>query len=241
MNMAKDQGESSEASSKLLITGSAVRVRPREPSFQESAPCSNAAPDFQYRGTLPLCGTEEWSFGQMLPSDTRRRIDALLSWKHDERLANPATAMKMLGPCSAGYYRTVRGIQARNATARTEQQERRGSLLFVYLRTVFTGARKNAIKRSLEFSLTEDDIWKMLLASRGRCVVTGIAFDLHRYRTRRAPFAPSIDRIDCAKGYTLKNVRLTCQIANLAMNVWGDAVLREFIERAASRQKDPAK
>ena len=52
------------------------------------------------------------------------------------------------------------------------------------------------------------------------------------FGTNRAPFAPSIDRVNCARGYLFDNVRLTCQIANLAMNVWGAEVLASFISKA---------
>lgn len=99
-------------------------------------------------------------------------------------------------------------------------------------RTMFS-ARKNALRSDLQFDISLTDLRTLYIRSGGRCEVTGIAFGLGCYGTNRAPFAPSIDRIDCATGYERQNVRLTCQIANLAMNVWGAEVLREFVRKAA--------
>ncbi len=56
---------------------------------------------------------------------------------------------------------------------------------------------------------------------------------------RRAPWAPSVDRIDSSKGYVPGNVRLVCVAANLAMNEWGEDVLarvaRAYVEARTGR------
>ena len=59
----------------------------------------------------------------------------------------------------------------------------------------------------------------------GRCELSGLPFDLERSAGRRAPFAPSLDRIDCAKGYIAGNVRLVTIIMNCALGDFGETVL----------------
>lgn len=59
--------------------------------------------------------------------------------------------------------------------------------------------------------------------SQGRCEVTGIPFDWGS--DMREPYAPSVDRIDPKRGYSLDNCRMVCLSVNMAMNVWGEDVL----------------
>ncbi len=89
-------------------------------------------------------------------------------------------------------------------------------------------ARNGAQGRGMEFNLTADDVRDMLTASGCRCAISGITFD-RTYRvptSGRRPFAVSIDRIDCSRGYTKDNVRLVCAIVNLALGDWGEQTLR---------------
>lgn len=106
--------------------------------------------------------------------------------------------------------------------------------MFRHLKAVYGSAKKNARTKGLPGDcLTVYELYRLYRGSGGRCQVTGVYFDRRKpHGSNRAPFAPSIDRIDNSRGYTADNVRLVCQIANLAMNVWGDAVLRDFIAQA---------
>ena len=102
---------------------------------------------------------------------------------------------------------------------------------------LFVRARLNARgRRAIAFDLTVDDVWTMLDASAWRCAVTRTRFSLEVHSGKR-PFAPSIDRIDSATGYTRKNCRIVCVATNYAMNVWGEFVLHRLLQsyRAASR------
>lgn len=49
------------------------------------------------------------------------------------------------------------------------------------------------------------------------------------------PFAPSIDRIDPARGYTLGNIRVVSAIANMAMSDWGLTALQTFSKGVAQQ------
>lgn len=59
----------------------------------------------------------------------------------------------------------------------------------------------------------------------GRCEVSGLPFDSERAAGKRAPFAPSLDRIDCSKGYIAGNVRLVSIIMNCALGDFGETAL----------------
>lgn len=64
-----------------------------------------------------------------------------------------------------------------------------------------------------------------------KCALTGIPFAPERRRDSgwlKNPYAPSLDRIDNAKGYEPGNVRVVLSAVNYALNEWGDAVLLEI-------------
>lgn len=42
-------------------------------------------------------------------------------------------------------------------------------------------------------------------------------------QSNQEPFAPSLDRVEIAKGYTPDNTRVVCMVFNFARNTWGDA------------------
>lgn len=80
----------------------------------------------------------------------------------------------------------------------------------------------------MEFSLSPE--WLEARLRMGRCVKTGIEFDLTVTTEQHAnPFAPSIDRLDCSEGYTEQNCRLVVWIYNVMRQDFSD----EHIERFA--------
>lgn len=104
-----------------------------------------------------------------------------------------------------------------------------------YAYRVLGRARQNAKQRKVVgFSLVRDDVHRMLNEAGWSCAVTGMPFTLEIVGGRK-PYAPSIDRVDCAKGYTPDNCRVVCLAVNYAMNVWGEAVFRRMI--SALRQR----
>jgi hypothetical protein len=117
-------------------------------------------------------------------------------------------------------------------TLERERAKAASDPIWDYLRLRLRGYRKNAEVKRTEFELTDADLSRLYARAQGCCEVTGVRFSVETFGSSRAPFAPSIDRIDCHHGYTRRNVRLVCQIANLAMNVWGDTVWKAFIEQA---------
>lgn len=112
-----------------------------------------------------------------------------------------------------------------------------------YAYKVLARARQNAKQRKVVgFSIVRDDVHRMLNEAGWSCAVTGMPFALEVVSGRK-PYAPSIDRIDCAKGYTPDNCRVVCLAVNYAMNVWGEAVFRRMLtglrERSLSNTTEP--
>lgn len=94
------------------------------------------------------------------------------------------------------------------------------------LKRRFTYCRAGAIGRKVPFTITEDYVVALADKCGWTCAVTGAPFSLQTMgRSRRKPLGPSIDRIDCAKGYEPGNVRVVCLAVNMAMNEWGEEVL----------------
>lgn len=89
------------------------------------------------------------------------------------------------------------------------------SALREMLRKAVHRSRSRATDIGRDCEITLDYVLDMYEAQEGRCAVSGLKFDPHPSRDGRAnPFRPSIDRIDCAKGYTPDNVRLVLVAVN---------------------------
>lgn len=86
---------------------------------------------------------------------------------------------------------------------------------------IYTSAQKRAIANGLEFSITKE--WVIEQLNIGICAATNIPFDFSKNKSsksKRNPFAPSIDRIDSSRGYTPDNVEMVCLMYNLAKRAW---------------------
>jgi len=92
-------------------------------------------------------------------------------------------------------------------------------------RQLFVRFSKNAKNRGIEFSLTEEDIKRLIETANGRCEVSGIRFSMQKLDGMRVrPWSPSIDRVNSAFGYHVENCRILCAAVNLSINQWGDDV-----------------
>ena len=91
---------------------------------------------------------------------------------------------------------------------------------------VYEGARKRSYGREIPFALGREDALEILRRQRHVCAVSGLKFVTERPETApagsRNGFAPSLDRIDCAKGYEPDNVRWVLQAVNIALADWGE-------------------
>lgn len=135
------------------------------------------------------------------------------------------------------YYRVVQNVWYRIGTSLDnfdfsrcpdDMGEHRNRII-EYSYKVLTTARQNAKKRrALSFELDRDDMRRMLSQSNWCCAVTGMQFSLDVVAGRK-PYAPSIDRMDCAQGYIPSNCRVVCLAVNYAMNVWGEDVFKRMM------------
>lgn len=95
-----------------------------------------------------------------------------------------------------------------------------------YASEIFYRTKTNARTRKIELHLTKKDIEKMLLSSNLRCSLTNLPLNLEKTKAwKNRPFAPSLDRIDSKKAYTLENCRIVCVAANIAMSEFGEGIL----------------
>lgn len=95
--------------------------------------------------------------------------------------------------------------------------------------------KARALKCGRDFDLDKAYLVELAYQSNFQCSVSGIGFEIDKENGGRvSPWSPSIDRRDSTGGYTKDNVRLVCYAVNVAMNEWGEDVLR----RIAGAMKD---
>ena len=81
---------------------------------------------------------------------------------------------------------------------------------------------RSAAKRTggaTEHNLTIDDLFEQYEKQDGKCAelgvtLSGVRMDKGRYINANRWTGLSIDRLDCNKGYTPDNIRLTCWVVN---------------------------
>lgn len=85
-------------------------------------------------------------------------------------------------------------------------------------------AKKSGFDIAQMISLLE--ILSIAAAQNHCCALTDIPFSTTGKGVAfRAPYAPSLDRIDARRGYVQGNVRIVCTAVNWALSDWGDEVL----------------
>jgi len=107
------------------------------------------------------------------------------------------------------------------------------------LRARLKNARSRDRKRGRASTLTDDWVDKQLEDQNFRCAVTGLPFRLSLAKTRVNPFSPSLDRLDCSKGYETGNVRIVLFAVNMMMLDWGDDVFHVVAKAYVARSKIP--
>jgi len=116
------------------------------------------------------------------------------------------------------------------------QQKRRSSNSFQKAQTMFHTVKKGAKQRGLEITITPD--WILQQLEEGKCAVTKLSFvfdsveNEHTITTRKGrmlnPFSPSVDRIDCTKGYTPDNCQLVVSIYNYSKLSFSEEAVKIF-------------
>lgn len=98
-------------------------------------------------------------------------------------------------------------------------------------RQLLRQCRQSAKARGLECAITAEMIEAMLAPM--TCSATGLPLSLeHDASSSRNPWAPSVDRIDCAIGYRPGNIRIVCWAFNQMRGDFPDEVVRTLAEAA---------
>lgn len=91
---------------------------------------------------------------------------------------------------------------------------------------LYSNTRENAKRRNVPFDLTREEFRRLAERSAGSCELTNIPFSGEKIDgCFRRPWAPSVDRVDNAKGYSMENCRIVCGSVNIALHQWGLQVL----------------
>lgn len=95
---------------------------------------------------------------------------------------------------------------------------------------ILDAAEKRANRKGVEFSLTIDLIYTLMFVQDFKCLKTGLNFDFQPSKEyHKNPLAPSIDRKNSDKGYTLENIQIVCVWYNIMKNEWSDEMIKEMI------------
>lgn len=98
-------------------------------------------------------------------------------------------------------------------------------------------ARKGAIKRRIDFSITADDIIELWGKQNGLCNLSNMPMTLtHGTMTLQNPTKVSIDRIDSTTGYHKDNIQLVTWQINCAKSVWTNEQLIELCVSVATKK-----
>lgn len=92
---------------------------------------------------------------------------------------------------------------------------------------LFNSAKTRAKESGRDFTLSFDRV--LFALELGVCEATGLKFDMLA-RKGRSPYAPSLDREDCSKGYTDENTRVVVWAFNSACGDWGEDILWEVVK-----------
>lgn len=103
-------------------------------------------------------------------------------------------------------------------------------------RMLLDGSRRRAQRAGLEHALSLE--WMQTRLDGGRCEATGLPFDLTAGNGWCA-WAPSVDRIDNARGYVAGNARLVVHMFNVAKGPYSDDDLKQFIRVAYHKFAEP--
>lgn len=107
-----------------------------------------------------------------------------------------------------------------------------------FINTTLVNVKSRAKQYSLDFNLDKDFICTLYELQNKKCALTGLDFQFKQvgYNKRR-PFAPSLDRIDCTKGYTQDNVRFVCSVVNIALCDFGDQIFDQMCEAYVNKKR----
>ena len=90
-------------------------------------------------------------------------------------------------------------------------------------------SRNSAKKYGKDFNIDENYILKLFEEQNHKCYWFGIT--LEPSHLTKYPAKPSLDRLDCDKGYVKGNIVISCMAANLGRNSCDPEVFQKFCEQ----------
>jgi hypothetical protein len=113
------------------------------------------------------------------------------------------------------------------------------SLAKCFRSTKCRGSRATRKRNMDDNYLTYKEVELLFEKQNGRCAISGIKLDMsYKLNAERNPFSPSIDRIDCNKGYNINNIRIVCMIVNFGLNQFGKEVFIEVCKATVAFNAD---
>jgi hypothetical protein len=98
-----------------------------------------------------------------------------------------------------------------------------------WFKLLINSSRHNAKRYGYDFDIDEDYILELFTEQNGKCYWYGV--NLVPSMITRSPDKPSIDRLDCQKGYIKGNVVLSCMAANIGRNSCDAGVFELFCKQ----------
>lgn len=151
-------------------------------------------------------------------------------YKQAKRLADPAFYEREIFRNKEYRDRYSDGYRNHQLRKREKEKSLYHNDLFYRLTYICGAAKSRARKKGFDFELTPEILHVMIHVQNFKCSATGVPFDLTASDVyHKNPLAPSLDRKDSDKGYTLDNVQLVCAWYNMMKNEWSDADVKRFV------------
>ncbi len=133
--------------------------------------------------------------------------------------------------CKAQWLSKKRIPSARKKLTKEElntraKQRNKEKIINEWHKVLFATAKSNSARYNRDFNLKLDDILELYENQNGLCYwfkVPLVPSDQNRF-----PQKPSLDRLDCEKGYVKGNVVLSCMAANIGRSNCDALVFQEF-------------
>lgn len=160
--------------------------------------------------------------------DCNRKRDR--TYKAKKRLNDPAFYQRELERAKEYRDRYPDGYRNHMIRKRTKNKSLYHSDIFYRLSRIIGAAKSRASKKGMIFDISAEFAHVLIHAQQFRCAVTGVEFRLIAdVDYHKNPFAPSLDRKDSNKGYTIENVQLVCTWYNMFKNEWSDKDVRSLV------------
>lgn len=102
----------------------------------------------------------------------------------------------------------------------------------------FSNIKRSAESRNIEFNITIEYLWNLLLRQNKKCALSGIDLSFSETRKNKDKSKTvSVDRIDSSKGYIEGNVQWVHKTINIMKNSLRDEEFIEFCKKVTEYNK----